>query len=272
MSLPPDGSWDCHAHVIEDPARYPLFPGRNYDPPAAPLEAYLAMLDRNHLARGVLVQPSVYGFDNRCLLDALDRADGRLLGIVVPDPGAPPRDLEAMHRRGARGVRCNLLHPGPLEIEHILRWHDTLRDLGWHVELHAAIDAIDDLGGLVRRFEVPVVIDHMGRPAPGRADPAAPALQRLVDLVGEGACFVKLSAPYRLSAQPPPWDDVTPLARALVAANPARCIWATDWPHTSTPQVISEAHLLAALAEWCPEESTRRIVTDRAPRDLFQPP
>lgn len=85
----PGEAWDCHAHVFEDPRIYPLASLRSYDPPPAPLEAYLEMLDRCGLARGILVQPSVYGFDNRCLLDALDRAQGRLLGVVA-ESGRPP--------------------------------------------------------------------------------------------------------------------------------------------------------------------------------------
>src|SRR5688572_33484821 len=83
--------WDTHAHVIDH--RYPFADGRDYTPDPASLEDYLAMLDRNGIERGVLVQPSFYGFDNRCLLDALDRADGRLVGVIVPDPETPSREL-----------------------------------------------------------------------------------------------------------------------------------------------------------------------------------
>src|SRR5687768_9989244 len=122
-------SWDCHAHVIEDPARFPLWPGRSYDPPPAPLSKYLELLDRHAITRGVLVQPSVYGSDNNCLLDALDRADGRLMGIVVPDKDTTAKQLEVMHRRGVRGVRCNLLNPGGLDLETVSAWQPVMRDL-----------------------------------------------------------------------------------------------------------------------------------------------
>jgi len=106
--------WDTHAHVIGDPREYPLASRRGYTPAPASLDDYLAMLDRHGIARGVLVQPSVYGHDHRCLLDALARAGGRLRGIAVPSPDATAQDLEDMHEHGVRGVRCNLIDPGSL--------------------------------------------------------------------------------------------------------------------------------------------------------------
>ena len=263
MTAAADGAWDCHAHIIGDPARYPLAAGRSYDPPRASLEEYLAMLDRRGITRGALVQPSVYGFDNRCMLDALDRAGGRLAGVAVPAPDASARELEAMHRRGVRGVRCNLLNPGGLDPGIVASWQPQLRELGWYVALHIAVARIDDLQAYLARFTIPVVIDHMGRPEPGRFD-----LPQLIGCVRDGTCFVKLSAPYRLSASPPPWADVVPLARALLSANPARCLWGSDWPHTDMAAALREDDLFTARAEWCPEPRTMRIMMEGAPRSL----
>ncbi|HZD03908.1 MAG TPA: amidohydrolase family protein, partial [Longimicrobiales bacterium] len=175
----PERAWDCHAHVIGPREGYPLATGHDYDPAEATLEAYLALLDRHGLARGVLVQPSVYGFDNRCLLDALDRAEGRLVGVAVPPPDAIPGDLEAMHRRGVRGVRLNLLNSGGLGPEDVLRWRPTLRELGWHVGLHvdlgrpAAGPEATDPGGPAAG---PETTDLPGRaPRPQTTGSAAPA-------------------------------------------------------------------------------------------------
>ncbi len=276
--------WDCHAHVIENRERYPLSPNRGYDPPDAPLEHYLEMLDRHGLARGVLVQPSIFGFDNRCMLAALDRADGRLLGVAVPAPDTTAAELEVMHRRGVRGVRCNLLNPGGLDPAVVLEWQPVLRDLGWHVAFHVDIEEIGDPGAYLGRFDVPVVIDHMGSPfaarpreedpgemlAPtGELDPSSPGFRRLVELTRAGACYVKLSAPYRLSHVVPPWPDVTPLARALLEANPGACLWATDWPHTDTRTPVREEDLIRALADWCPEPERRRTVLVDTPAKLL---
>jgi 2-pyrone-4,6-dicarboxylate lactonase len=264
LKLFPEDAWDCHAHVIEDTRVFPLWAGRGYDPPIAPVGGYLMMLDRLGIARGVLVQPSVYGFDNRCMLDALDRAEGRLTGIAVPAPDTSARELEEMHRLGARGVRCNLLNPGGLDPKTVIGWEPQLRELGWRVELHIAVDTIADLRAYVAQFSVPVVIDHMGRPAVGSSQLSSGFLQ-LVELVREGVCFVKLSAPYRFSTQPAPWTDVTAIARALIAANASVCLWGTDWPHTDTRPDVDEAQLLAALEAWCPDDGTRDTVLVQNP-------
>lgn len=242
--------WDGHAHVIGDRDRFPLAPGRSYDPPPAPLDDYLALLDRLELDRGLLVQPSVYGFDNRCMLDALDRAAGRLVGVAVPPPDASPGDLEALHRRGVRGIRCNRLNPGGLPLEAATAWGPTLADLGWHVEVHAAATTLADIMDRLDELPVPVVVDHMGRPGTDGLDPGRDPARELLDAVADGRCFVKLSAPYRLSAQTAPWPDVAPLARALLDAEPDACLWATDWPHTDTDADIRPDHLLEALADW----------------------
>src|SRR5688572_28700917 len=174
-------TWDTHAHVIDN--RFPLTRDRDYTPKPAPLADYLAMLDRHGIARGVLVQPSVYGFDNRCLLDALDRADGRLVGVAVPAASSSRREIQALHRRGVRGVRCNLVNSGGLEPEVLLRWQPVLQELGWHVELQIAVTETTDLRAFLEPFKVPIIIDHIGRPQPGRLDPSEPGLNRLVQLV-----------------------------------------------------------------------------------------
>ena len=266
MSATP-GAWDTHAHVVGDVARYPLAQGHTYQPPRASLDDYLALLDRSGLDYGVLVQPSVYGFDNSCMLDAIGVAPARLFGIAVPAPEASARDLEAMHERGVRGVRCNLIQPGGLPPDVAVKWRDVLRALDWHVELQMHVDRMPDLSGFVERFGVPVVIDHMGRP--DRAAPAA--AQELIALVRAGECFVKLSAPYRMSAQQARWSDVTALAHALIDASPAHCVWATDWPHTQF-EAIAETDMLVALHTWCPDAQTRDTLLRRTPLHLYGAP
>jgi predicted TIM-barrel fold metal-dependent hydrolase len=258
--------WDSHAHVIGDPRLLPFANGRGYTPQPAPLESYLAMLDRHELAHGVLVQPSVYGDDHRCLIDALNRAGGRLFGIAVPSPDATRADLEALHQHGIRGVRCNLINPGGLAIAAVMSWSDVLRALGWHVEAQVRLAAVPETVKHLRGLGVPVVIDHMGRPAPAELDPESDGAKALIDLVRTGDCYVKLSAPYRASAVGPPWRDVSPLARALVAANPAHCLWGSDWPHTDMPTVVNTNDVVDALAEWCPDETSRTLVTSSAAR------
>jgi predicted TIM-barrel fold metal-dependent hydrolase len=258
--------WDSHAHVIGDARLFPFANGRGYTPQPAPLESYLAMLDRHELAHGVLVQPSVYGNDHRCLIDALDRAGGRLFGIAVPSPDATRADLEALHQHGVRGVRCNIINPGGLAIAAVMSWSDVLRALGWHVEAQVRLADVPETVNHLRGLGVPIVIDHMGRPTSVELDPDSGGAKALIDLVRAGECYVKLSAPYRASAVGPLWRDVARLARALVAADAGHCLWGSDWPHTDMPLPVTTDDVIAALAEWCPDEASRTLVTSSAAR------
>jgi 2-pyrone-4,6-dicarboxylate lactonase len=263
-------AWDTHAHVIGDPGEYPLASGRGYTPKPASLDDYLAMLDRHGIARGVLVQPSVYGHDHRCLLDALARAGGRLRGIAVPSPDATAQDLEGMHEHGIRGVRCNLINPGGLSPAVVAVWQPALRAMGWHVELHLPIDRRPDWADVIESFDIPVVLDHMGRPTPGAIDPSSPPLAQLIRFAGQERCFVKLSAPYRLSADDTgKWDDVTPLARAFLEANASACCWGTDWPHVDTARPVDTLDIVAALDAWRDDRWTRRQITGDLADRLF---
>jgi predicted TIM-barrel fold metal-dependent hydrolase len=89
----PRGACDCHVHVF-DPARFPYFSGRVYTPPEATAEDLLALQKQLHFDRVVIVQPSVYGVDNACTLDAIKKlGPARARGVAVIDkrPSAKAR-------------------------------------------------------------------------------------------------------------------------------------------------------------------------------------
>ena len=68
----PANSTDCHFHINGPYDRYPLSPGRSYSPPEATVPAYRAMARTVGIGRMVIVQPSTFGTDNRCTLDAVE--------------------------------------------------------------------------------------------------------------------------------------------------------------------------------------------------------
>ena len=103
----PRGACDCHCHVFGPAARFPYAEPRSYTPDDAPLESYLALLDRLGCERGVLVQPSAYGRDNRAMLDALAREPKRLRGVAVGGAELTRATLEQWHAAGVRGLRAN---------------------------------------------------------------------------------------------------------------------------------------------------------------------
>jgi predicted TIM-barrel fold metal-dependent hydrolase len=263
----PPGACDCHAHVFGPAAQFPYAEGRDYTPPDAPPAAHLAMLDALGLARGVLVQPSVYRIDNRAMWAALEAAPARLRAVAVIGEETGGRELERMHALGTRGVRFNVLSSGGTSLELLERLARRIAPLGWHVQLHVAGPVLAELAPRLGRLPVAVVIDHMGNLRP-EAGPAQPGFQALLALLRDGA-WVKLSAPYRLSREPAPFAAVIPFARALAEAAPERCLWGTDWPHPNLNDRVmpNDGDLLDALADWAPDaEAQRRILVENPAR------
>ena len=118
--------------------------------------------------------------------------------------------------------------------------------------------------------EMPVIVDHMLN-IPAARGVNDPNFQALVRLVGEGHAHVKLSAAYRLSDQYPDYADARPFHDALVAANPERLMWGTDWPHPSIPAAAmpDDGHLVDLLYRWTPDERIRRLILVETPERLF---
>lgn len=229
--------WDCHVHVIGPREHWPLSPHRSYEPPQAPLAALIAHLDALGAAFAVAVQPSVYGFDNSCLLAALAQAEGRLRGVAVPAPGTPTEALARMHEAGVRGVRCNLVNAGGLSPADVGRWVGWMAEHGWHLQVQ--VDAtVVDVAAMVRNLQVPIVVDHMGYPPRGTT---ATHLAGLAAALESGRAFVKLSAPYRISTEPRPHRDVQALAAFFLSVASAQCLWGSDWPHTECSGAVLPA-------------------------------
>jgi predicted TIM-barrel fold metal-dependent hydrolase len=260
----PANACDTHMHVFGPPADYPFTPDRSYTPPEAPLAQYEALAEVIGFNRFVIVQPSIYGTDNRCTLDAVRDTHLDARAVVVIDDDVAPAELERMHEAGARGIRINLLFRGGVQFAAAERLADQLGAMGWHVQVLIDVSRMADLTLRLADLKLPVVFDHMGHLATGNglADPGFVAMR---NQVADGHAWVKLSGAYRLTAeQQPPYGDVAPFARALVEANGERCLWATDWPHPACAVPMpNDGALIDMLADWVPDEALRnRILVD----------
>ena len=265
----PAGAWDCHIHAIGDPARFPLDPRRGYTPALAPIEHYVALMDALGIARAVLVQPSIYGTDNAAMIDALTRHPSRFRGVAVVDAHVDDATLDTLHACGVRGVRANLLNPGGISLADAAALAPRLAARGWHLQLQIDVSAFDAFDA-VQRLSLPVVIDHFGYMAASKG-PDEPGFRRLLALVAVGRCYVKLSAPYRLTAwRMDAYGAVAPLARALVAANPERLVWGSDWPHTDVREDMpDDGDLVNLLEEWAPDTAQRHAILVENPIALY---
>lgn len=274
---------DTHVHVF-DPEAVPYDPQRRYTPAAAPVPLLQAHLQRLGLGRVVLVQPSVYGADNRALLRAIqalgpERARG--VAVLDLDPGLPsPQALGAMWAQGVRGLRLNFEVAHQREPARVLtalaQAGCALRGSGWHLQVHGAASLLPLLAQAQPTLGVPLVLDHLGGllRQPGAPDPAHwDALRHLLDC---GTVWLKLSAFYRSADGGPGHPALAPWVQALLAGWPERLVWGSDWPHTGggaqrdtrdplavepfqTPDLPAT---LAALQAWCPPGVWQRVMVD----------
>lgn len=266
----PPLSCDCHFHIFGPYDRFPLDPGRHYDPAAALIPAYLRVAEALGLERMVIVQPSVYGTDNACSLDAaarfgLDRA--RVVAVV--DPAIDEASLRELHAKGTRGVRFNAVSGNGTPLQDLDALARRIAPLGWHLQLYATGEILAEIAPRLAALPVEVVVDHMGgvRTQDGLGGAGFQALLRLLD---GGRAWVKLCG-YRISSAGPPFADVGPFARALLDAAPDRCVWGTDWPHPSLSAWMPEdGALLDRLGEWAPSAKERQRVLVDNPAQLYR--
>ncbi len=266
----PEGACDAHMHIFGARARYPMVPDRNYTPPEATVEAYEALARVLHIRRTVIVQPSVYGVDNACTLDALLALSLEARAIVAVDNSVSDAELQRLHARGARGIRFNLLMRGGIGITDAECLAERIKGMGWHIEVMMDVSSDPELTERLGRLGVPVVFDHIGHIRPGtRTDD--PGFQAMVRLVGDGGAWVKLSGAYRVTVEDrTPYADVGAHVRVLLEVNPQRCLWATDWPHPGiNVPMPNDGALLDMLGYWARDAALRRRILVDNPADLY---
>ena len=262
----PPGAVDTHAHVIGLPPAYPFVAERSYTAPEATPGAYLHMLDATGMRYGVLVQVSVHGTDNRLMAETLRANPGRLRGVAVIPLGLAVGELARLREAGVAGLRLNVLYGGGVGLEDLEGFGVLCRDWGWHLQLLLDARTLPELAPRIARLPVPVVVDHMGH-FPATLGVESPGFQALLGLMRDGA-WVKLSGAYRLAGAP--WTETVPLARALLAVAPDRCVWGSDWPHVAHwGAMMNVGDLLGLLAEWAPGESQRHRVLVANPHRLY---
>jgi predicted TIM-barrel fold metal-dependent hydrolase len=282
----PQGAVDCHLHVF-DPERFPYSPTRRYTPPAARVDELRKFHAELGVPRTVFVQPSVYGIDNRCLVDGLKQLGKDARGIAVIDSTFSAAQLDDLAAAGVCGVRINLETGKGRNFElddAARRLEETARQIegrGWIIQIYAALPVIEGMASRMMEQPNEIIIDHFGLAmAAGGAEQEG--LAGLIELMKAEKVYAKLSGPYMVS-QRADYSDIAPVARKLIEAAPERVIWGSNWPHTSgatrpanyQPTDIEpfrkedDGYNLGLVKEWAPDATARRKLLVENPGRLF---
>jgi predicted TIM-barrel fold metal-dependent hydrolase len=275
---------DTHVHVFGPQAAYPMLADRHYTSPPASVADLQAHLRGQGLSRVVLVQASVYGYDNSCLLDGLDQLQGQGRGVVVINEATTSVQLQQMHQRGARGARINQESVATRDASRLQAALGPLAaqvaSLGWHIQVFAQLPVVAACAPLIRQlhqqYGLHVVLDHFALwRDPSFTDPDA---LQVLSLLQDGMVYIKLSGSYRVPL--PTRQAFLAVAQRFVDTRADRLLWASDWPHTNrTPglaahevsayRVIAPDDLRAERDAWLPSASLQQQVLEDNPARLY---
>lgn len=271
----PKGTIDTHVHVFED--RYPLSPGRGYNPPESTLDDLKHLHATLGVDRVVFTQPSIYGVDNSAIMDGVAALNAetpdRARAVLAITGDITDEALADFDAQGARGIRLNTDNKGgmPVGFDELPALAERIAPLGWHFEWLFPGKDIVDLMPVFRSCKIPMSIGHFAyQPATAGID--APGFQALLELMNEGNTWIKISGANRVSETDlPPYDDVQPMARALIDTAPERVMWGTDWPHPNKYEVNpNDGDLVNAFGDWVTDGSMRQKIMVDTPAALFR--
>jgi predicted TIM-barrel fold metal-dependent hydrolase len=268
----PPGSCDAHCHVFGPASDFPYSPNRTYTPKDAGFETLRALHDHLGIERAVIVQASCHGTDNRAMIEAIARSNGRYRGVGMVNGDITDSELEALHLGGVRGIRYNFVAhlggaPDPVTFDRMVH---RVKELGWHVVLHLDAQDIPGYLPLLNRLPIPFIIDHMGR-AKVIDGIKQQSFQELLALMHNNElAWVKISGAERISNAGRPFEDAVPFASALIKAAPNRVLWGTDFPHPNIcGDMPNDGELVNLFAQFTEDDNLRtRILVDN-PTDLY---
>jgi predicted TIM-barrel fold metal-dependent hydrolase len=274
--IAPADACDSHFHIFGPAEKYPYGSDLRYAPPEAPWNSYQELATLLGISRFVLVQPSAYGRDNRCMLDVMQTLDkNSCRGVVDIDENITDLEILKMNALGVRGVRINVspifpLTPGLADkmIPRIEKLEKRCQEIGWHLDFLLPGWLTAELLPVMRRLTIPFSMAHLGMNL-AKDGVDAPGFKALLELINYGnrLAYVKLTGIYRMS-KVPQFIDADPLAKALIACAPDRIIWGSDYPHLSFAE-HSSVELFNLLGRWTSDEHIRKLILADNPARLF---
>ena len=231
----PDGATDCHHHIY-DP-RFAYNPNAVLKPPFATVTDYKALQKKLGTSRNVMVQPSTYGTDNRCVLDVLKQLGENARAVCVVNSKVTDAELKQLNAAGVRGVRVQFGLGNPVSAEEVTPLAKRIAPMGWHIQCNMPPEQLVQMESLLLGLPVPVIIDHLGR----AVDAKGPQYVTVRKLLDSGHGWVKLSGAYLYGGgNPPHYTGASEAARGYLKAAPQRCVWGSDWPHPDATKKLNQ--------------------------------
>lgn len=280
----PPGACDSHVHVFPDASAYS--PSRSFTPPQASAQDLLRLQKKLMMDHVVIVNSTVYGPTIQPVLNAIrELGQHRARGVALFDASLTSPQLDSLHADGIRAIRVFLGLDANVDlnaaVQNLKIAGAQVRGRPWHIQVYGKHSVLSALSKPLADLHAPLVIDHFcgidavqGLNQKGFSD--------VLSLVGSGKAYVKLSGAYYCSDMAPSYGDVAPFARALIAANPERVLWGSDWPHPNsapTPtrkatelapaQDIDDGLMLNQLAVWAPDSAVRKKILVDNPKRLY---
>lgn len=254
-----------------DPKRFPFAPDTHYVPSGQELgdaEKLRQVFDAYGVRNALVVGPnSGYGTDNRCLLDAIARAEGRFRGMAVVPNEVSRADLARLRDAGILGSP-SMPPPSALTTTSTPRICSPCSP-SWTCSSTSRVSVTNCRrslrwsGGRARGSSsttavAPIPTPDSTRP---RSRPCWP---------WPGRAYVKLSGYVKFSHEQYPYRDTWPYVRALIDAfGLDACVWASDWPFLRAPERVDYGPLLSLVEHLVPDATDRRMLLWETPRALF---
>lgn len=266
----PPGAIDCHVHLFGPAAQHPFHPDSRYVSDDALPETNIALQDTLGLAGAVVVSGGGYGRSTTHLAQVLEAHPDRFKGVALLPDDISDQALERLDALGVVGARfVSPGHRGDLP-RLPSPMVGRVADLGWHIQYYPSGTDLLEHADALEALNMVVVLDHFAA-VPARGGVDQPAMHRLLQLLDTGRFWVKLSGPMRCIDGDYPYDPVTPIAQALIAAAPERLVWGTDWPHVNMNGrgMPNDGDLFDLLATWAPDAAVRKRILVDNPRALY---
>ena len=276
---------DAHSHIwTPDLGHYPLADGfgvADMKPASFTAEELLKVCRPAGVGRVNLIQMSYYAFDNRYMTDMIKLYPDRFVGTGIVDPLAADPDL-AMSALAPKGVRAFRIQPyfskqPPAHWLEPVGYKAMFAEAGRSKQALSCLidpDGFAEVDRMCTAFaDTPVIIDHLGRIGVDgtirNEDVAA-----LCKLASHKNMYVKVGAFYALGKKTPPYDDLGPMIKQVVAAfGPRRCMWESDCPF----QVVDHSYeqslaLIRDRLDFLTAEDKAWLLTKTAETQMPQPP